>query len=54
LTGQSKNQLKEEVAGQDWALSRTRQFLPGGLLIKGMEILRLCGVGTATSARQLE
>jgi hypothetical protein len=24
---------------------RTRQFLPGGLLINGMEILRDCGVG---------
>jgi hypothetical protein len=33
------------------AQSRTRQFLPGGLLINGMEILRVCRVRSPTGMK---
>jgi hypothetical protein len=34
----------EQIAEEDLPVLRTRQQLPGGLLINGLEILRLCRV----------
>jgi hypothetical protein len=65
LTGQSKNRLKArsalsspvDFAGEfapGFAFRCTRQYLPGGLLINAMEILRLCGVASSLQRTDLE